>query len=85
MSLDNLSAEDQRKLTEFIDKGVAIRQEVADLQDSLKDTAKSLAENWDLKPTVLMKAVNAAFKQTLQASKDEIDDVETILQYAKRI
>ena len=27
------------------DKGVAIRQEVADLQDALKDTAKSLAEN----------------------------------------
>lgn len=85
MSLDNLSAEDQRKLTEFVDKGVAIKQEVADLNESLRDTAKSLAENWEVKPSVLMKAVNTAFKSSLEQSKSDLDEVEAILQYAKRI
>ena len=84
MSLDNLSMEDQRKLTEFVDKGVAIKQEIADLNDSLKDVAKTLAETWDVKAGVLMKAVNMAFKSSLEQSKTDLNDAETILQYAKR-
>lgn len=85
MSLDNLSVEDQKKLNEFVDKGVAVLQEIADLRDSLKDTAKNLAEMWDVKPTVLMKSLNAAFKSTLDAQKEEVNQVETILQITKRI
>lgn len=84
MSLDNLSAADQKKLTEFIDQGVATLQEIKDRRESLRDLAKDLAEQWDVKPSVLTKAASAAFKESLQASKDEIDQVEAVLQYANR-
>jgi cell division protein FtsB len=84
MSLDNLSAADQKKLTEFIDQGVATLQEIKDRRESLRDLAKDLAEQWDVKPAVLTKAASAAFKESLQASKDEIDQVEAVLQYANR-
>ncbi len=84
MSLDNLSADDQRRLKEFIDKGVNVLQEIADLRDSLRDTAKDLAANWDVKPKVLNQALSAAFKSSLEEKKEEVSQVETILQYADR-
>ena len=84
MSLDNLSVEDQKKLNEFMDKGVAVLQDIADLRESLGDTAKSLAEQWDVKPSVLMKSLRTAFKTTLAAQKEEVEQVEAILQYTNR-
>jgi LPS O-antigen subunit length determinant protein (WzzB/FepE family) len=84
MSLDNLSAEDQKKLTKFIDVGVANLQEIADRRDSTKELAKELAEQWEVKPAVLMQAVSAAFKSTLEKKKEEVSQVEAILQYANR-
>lgn len=84
MSLENLSATDQKILIEFIDKGVAILQDIADLKDGLKDTGKNLAEKWDVKPAVLMGAVTAAHKMSLEQKKTDLDQIETILQYAKR-
>jgi hypothetical protein len=84
MSLHSLSATDQKKLTEFIDFGTATLQEIADKRESMKDLAKELAEQWDVKPAILMKAANSAFKDSLQANKDDLDQVETVLQYANR-
>ena len=84
MSLDNLTQEDQRKLKDFMDSGVTIMQEIDDLRVGLKDAAKNLAEQWDVKPAVLTKAVSTAFKSTLEAQKEQMDDVEAVLQYTGR-
>lgn len=84
MSLDNLSTEDQKKLRAFIDTGVANLQEIADRRDSTKDLAKELAAQWDVKPAVLMEAVTTTFKATLEKKKEQVSQVETIMQIANR-
>lgn len=84
MSLENLSVTDQKELTKFIDEGVAILQRIDDERTALKDLAKTLAEKWEVKPSVLTKAVSTSWKQSLEAKKDEVSQVETILQYCNR-
>jgi hypothetical protein len=85
MSLDNLSVSDQTKVRDFVDKGVALLQEIDDLKGGLTDLSKNLAEEVGTKPKVLMKALRAQFKTTLDADKAELDDVETVLQIANKI
>lgn len=84
MSLDNMSTEDQRKLKEFMDSGIAVLQEIADLREGLKETSKALAEKWEVKPSVLNKALSTAFKSTLEAQQEEMANVEAVLVYTGR-
>lgn len=79
MSLETLSNADQTKLKQFMDQGLSVLQEVADLRDGLKDTAKNLADELCVKPAVLNKALRAAFKSSLEDQKDELDQVESVL------
>lgn len=79
MSLDNISNNDQTRLKQFMDQGLNVLQEIADLRDGLKDTAKNLAEELGVKPAVLNKSLRAAFKSTLEDQKEELDQVETVL------
>ncbi len=79
MSLDTLSNADKTKLQQFMDQGLNVLQEITDLRDGLKDTAKNLAEELGTKPAVLNKALRAAFKSTLEDQKEELDQVESVL------
>lgn len=84
MSLDTLSANDKVRLKDFMDQGLKVLQEVQDLNDGLKDTAKNLAEEFDVKPGVLMKALRVAFKSSLDEEKEKVDMVENILEASGR-
>ena len=53
MSVDNLSSEDKAKLTQLVDEGMQVLQEVDDLKGGLRDTIKSIADEMDIKPSVL--------------------------------
>lgn len=85
MSLDQLSQDDKTRLTQFMDQGVKVMQEVQDLNDGLKDTAKNLAEELNVKPATLMKALRVAFKANIEEEKEKVDQVEDILQASGRI
>jgi NADH:ubiquinone oxidoreductase subunit E len=84
MSFDNLSSDDKQKLNSFMDAGMKVLQEVADLKEGLRDTAKNLAEEFETKPGVLMKALSAAFKANIEEQKEGLEAVETILQVTGR-
>lgn len=79
MALDALNNHDKTKLNQFMDQGLAVLQEIADLRDGLRDTAKNLAEELGVKPKVLNNALRAAFKSTLEDQKEELDQVESVL------
>lgn len=79
MSIENLDNAGKTKLKQFMDDGLHVLQEITDLRDSLKDTAKGLAEELDVKPAVLNKALRAAFKSSLEDQKEELDQVESVL------
>jgi hypothetical protein len=80
MALNNLSQDDQRKLNEFMDAGLRILQDQADLREGLSEKAKDLATHLDIKPGLLMKSLRSAFKQTLAADKEVMEGVEDILE-----
>jgi hypothetical protein len=78
--LESIGPDDKKKLDAFIAAGLRVSQEIVDLRDGLKDTAKSLAEELGLeKPAVLLKAVRTAFKSSLEADKTQQDTIEDIL------
>ena len=74
-----LTAEDTKKLKRIIDEGLKITQEIEDLKGGFKDTVKAVAEELDLKPAVINRAIKVAYKATLEADKDAMNDVEEIL------
>jgi hypothetical protein len=84
MSLDNISSEEKAKLKQLVDEGCSVLQEVDDLKGGLRDTVKAIAEELDIKPAVLNKAISIAHKARLQEAKQDFDDVETVLQTVGR-
>ena len=82
MSLESLSSEDNKKLRHFFTEGKTTLQQIEDLQGGLKDTTKALAEEFGIKPTVLIKALKASFKDSFQKDKEAVDEVENILHLA---
>ena len=53
----NFNAEEKAKLTQIIREGSTILQEVEDLNGSLSDTVKAVAEELQIKPGILKKAI----------------------------
>ena len=79
-----LTPEDAKKLKRVIDEGLKITQEVEDLKGSFKDTVKAVAEELGLKPAVINKAIRVAFKASLEAEKENVNEVEIVLAAAGR-
>lgn len=76
---DTLSDHEKNQLDAFLTQGMKILQEVDDLKGALSDLSKKLAEDLNCKPKVLNKALRAAFKQSLEADKEEMNAVEEVL------
>lgn len=66
----NISDHQKTRFNEFIKQGTNMKQEVADLNEALKDLAKTLGEEMNIEPKLLMKAVNIAFKGSEQAEAE---------------
>jgi len=71
---------EQAKLKQIVNEGISIMQEVADLNGGLNDTIKAIAEEMEIKPSVLKKAIKVAFKAELGKSQQEHELLETILE-----
>jgi len=79
------SSEEKAKLDHLIRDGVQTLQEVEDLSASLNDTIKAIAEELNIKPGVLKKAVKSAQKDDFQDKSEEHELMETILATVNRI
>lgn len=78
------NAEEQARLKQLINEGCVVKQEVQDLNEGLRDTVKAIAEELDLKPAVLNKAITTAHKANFQDTYDDFDALETILETVGR-
>ncbi len=56
-----------------------VKQEVSDLNAGLKETIKAISEELDIKPAMLSKAINVAFKAGLHDEQAKLEELETIL------
>lgn len=77
--MTTFSDADVNKLKHLIQEGIQVTQEVETLREGLRDTVKAVAEELDIKPAVLNKAVRVAYKAEFAKTRDEFDELETIL------
>jgi len=79
MSDRTYGAEEKAKLERLVNEGVTVLQEIDDLQAGLKDTVKAVAEELDIKPALINKAIKIAQKGDWERVADEFDDLETLV------
>ena len=79
MSERTYGGEEKAKLERLVNEGVTVLQEVEDLQAGLKDTVKAVAEELDIKPSLINKAIKIAQKRDWAQHADAFDDLETLV------
>ena len=79
MSDRTYGAEEKAKLERLVKEGVTVLQEIEDLQAGLKDTVKAVAEELNVKPSLINKAIKVAQKGDWDRHQDEFEDLETIV------
>ena len=76
--------EEKTKLTQIINEGLSVLNEIETLNGGLSDTIKAIAEELDIKPSILKKAVKTAYKSTLTQTNQDHEDLNTILETVGR-
>lgn len=74
------NAEAKVKLTQLINEGISVLVEVETLNEGLNDTVKAIAEELEIKPSILKKAIKVAHKQRLNETNEENEELNTILE-----
>ena len=78
-------AEEKAKLERLINEGSTVLREIEDLKEGLKETVKAVAEELDLKPSIISKAITIAHKDTWKNHEEEWDEIEMILGVTKHL
>jgi hypothetical protein len=77
--------EEKAKLEKLIQEGSNVLREVEDLNEGLKETVKAVAEELQIKPSIINKAIKIAHKGDFRAHDEDWQEVEAILEITKRI
>lgn len=80
MTARMFSADQKAKLTQLINEGMNVMQEVEDLNEGLSDTVKAIAEELEIKPGILKKAIRIAHKSKLGETNADHEELNTILE-----
>jgi len=75
----NFSAEQKAKLVQLINEGMQVMHEVETLNGGLNDTVKAIAEELEIKPAVLKRAIKIAHKAEFGKAQQDHELLETIL------
>jgi len=67
------------KLTTLINEGIQVLSEIEDLNGSLSDTVKAVAEELEIKPSILKKAIKIAQKSQYTQHTQDNETLEDIL------
>ena len=73
------SPEQKAKLVQIVNEGVTILQELDDLRSGYNDTVKAIAEELEIKPAILKKAIRIAQKSNLGETNDNHEQLNDIL------
>ena len=80
MSDQTFNGEQKLKLTQIINEGMSVMHEIETLTGGLNDTIKAVAEELEIKPAVLKKAIKIAHKAEFGKAKQDHELLETILE-----
>ena len=77
--------EEKAKLERLIKEGSNVLREVEDLNEGLKDTVKAVAEELQIKPSIINKAIRIAHKDSWNSQLEEWEEIEGILGITKNL
>ena len=80
MSAKTFNGDQKIKLTQIINEGMQVMHEIDTLQGGLNDTIKAIAEELEVKPAILKKAIKLAHKAEFSKEKQDHETLETILE-----
>jgi hypothetical protein len=80
MTTKTFNGEQKLKLTQIINEGMAVMHEIDTLQGGLTDTIRAVAEELEVKPGILKKAIRLAHKAEFGKEKQDHETLETILE-----
>ena len=80
--MDNktFSESEKIKLRQLMNEGLAVMTEIETLQGGLTDTIKAVAEEMEIKPSILKRALKVAYKASLGSTNQENTLLNTILE-----
>ena len=73
------NSEQRAKLTQLINEGMTVMHEIETLNGGLSDTIKAIAEELDIKPNILKKAIRIAHKAEFGKEQQDHSLLENIL------
>lgn len=76
------SGDEKLKIKKLFSEGIQVMSEVNALTEGLNETVKAIAEELDMKPGVLKKALRIAYKNEFAKEQDAFTEVEEVLQVA---
>lgn len=79
MSSRTYGPEEKAKLERLVNEGVQIRYEIEALTEGLKETVKAVAEELEIKPALINKAISIAHKGNWNDVFSDFDDLETLI------
>jgi len=84
MASKMFSSEQRSKLTQLVNEGIAVLTEIEDLSAGLNDTVKAVAEELEIKPAILKKAIKIAQKSKLSETNQDHETLTDILETVGR-
>ncbi len=85
MTSRSYGPEEKNKLEKLINEGSTVLQEITDLQEGLKETVKAVAEELQIKTSIINKAIRIAHKGDWQDHNENWEEIEAILSITKHI
>lgn len=79
MSSRTYGPEEKAKLERIVNEGVQVMYEVESLQEGLKETIKAIADELEVKPALITKAIKIAHKGNWNQVFSDFDDLETLI------
>ena len=80
MSAKTFNGDQKIKLVQIINEGMQVMHQIDTLQGGLNDTIKAIAEELEVKPAILKKAIKLAHKAEFGREKQDHETLETILE-----
>lgn len=79
MSTRNFNSDQTKKLNQIINEGMQVMHEIETLTGGLNDTIKAVAEELEIKPGILKKAIKLAHKSGFGQEQSDHELLEQIL------
>jgi transposase-like protein len=74
------SAEQKLKLVQLVNEGMSVMHEIDTLQGGLTDTIKAIADELEVKPSTLKKAIRIAHKASLTQTNKDHEELNDLLE-----